>query len=210
MVLIHLKTTDTMEEAFTEAMVDTGATGDSVDQDFINQAKLPMQKLFQLIPVYNVDGTLNEAGSIHKVVDIIMMYNGHSERILLAIIQLGKQSMILEMTWLNKYNLEIDFHTGTVKVTRCLLCCCVACQSKHRDECRAEKMDAQQVNTCCVGPFPAFVEDADNKDDELYTIPKPPSNTKSEGPPDFDFPDEPLGEGDHIWATGLLPELQYI
>ena len=31
MLPIHLKTTDTMEEASTEAMVDTGATGDFID-----------------------------------------------------------------------------------------------------------------------------------------------------------------------------------
>jgi len=35
MLPIHLKTTDTMEETSTEAMVDTGATGDFIDQDFI-------------------------------------------------------------------------------------------------------------------------------------------------------------------------------
>ena len=85
MVPIHLKMTDTMEEASTEAMVDTGATGDFVDQDFVNQAKLPTRKLSQPIPVYNVDGTLNEARSIREVVDMVMTYEGHSERILLAI-----------------------------------------------------------------------------------------------------------------------------
>ena len=109
MVLIHLKMTDTIEEASTEVMVDTGTTGDFVDQDFVNQAKLPTRKLSQPIPVYNVDGILNEAGSIHEVVDMIMTYNSHSECILLAITQLGKQSMILGMTWLNKHNPEIDF-----------------------------------------------------------------------------------------------------
>jgi hypothetical protein len=31
MLPIHLKTTDTMEEASTEAMVDTGTTGDFID-----------------------------------------------------------------------------------------------------------------------------------------------------------------------------------
>ena len=41
MVTTHLKTMDTMEEASTEAMVDTGTTGDFVDQDFVTQAKLP-------------------------------------------------------------------------------------------------------------------------------------------------------------------------
>ena len=75
MLPIHLKTTDTMEETSTEAMVDTGATGDFIDQDFIIQAKLPTCKLSQPIQVYNVDGTLNEAGSIREVVDMIMTYD---------------------------------------------------------------------------------------------------------------------------------------
>ena len=160
MVPIHLKMTDTMEEASTEAMVDTGATGDFLDQDFVNQAKLPTRKLSQPIPVYNVDGTLNEAGSIREVVDMIMTYDGHSERILLAITRLGKQSMILGMTWLNKHNPEIDFRAGTVKMTRCLPRCCVGCRTERRDERKAEKKDVQQVNACRTGPFPAFVEDA--------------------------------------------------
>ena len=60
MLPIHLKTTDTMEETSTEAMVDTGATGELIDQDFITRAKLLTRKLSQPIPVYNVDGTLNE------------------------------------------------------------------------------------------------------------------------------------------------------
>jgi len=100
-----------MEELSTEAMVDTRATGDFIDQDFVTQAKLPTHKLSQLILVYNVDGTLNEAGSIHKVIVMIMTYNQHSERILLAVTHLSKQSMILRITWLDKHNPEIDFRT---------------------------------------------------------------------------------------------------
>jgi len=74
MIPTHLKTTDTMEETSMEAMVDTGATGDFIDQDFVTQETLLTRKLSQPIPVYNVDGTLNEAGSIRKVVDVIMTY----------------------------------------------------------------------------------------------------------------------------------------
>jgi len=107
MLPIHLKTTDTMEETSTEAMVDTGATRDFIDQDFVTRAKLPTCKLSQPIPVYNVDRTLNEAGSIREVVNMIMTYDRHSECILLAVTCLGKQSMILRFTWLNKHNLEI-------------------------------------------------------------------------------------------------------
>src|SRR6266567_1979375 len=133
MIPAQLRTTDMIELATTEAMVDTGATGDFIDQDFIDHSKLPTQKLSQPVPVYNVDGTLNEAGSIDKVVDVIMTYNGHSERIL-AVTRLGKQSMILGFTWLKKHNPEIDFHAQTVKMTRCLLCCCIGCQMKLQDE----------------------------------------------------------------------------
>jgi len=67
-------------------------------------------KLCQPIPVYNVDGTLNEAGSIREVIDVIMTYDRHSECILLAVTCLSKQSMILRFTWLDKHNPEIDFH----------------------------------------------------------------------------------------------------
>ena len=87
-----------MEKTSTEAMVNTGATGDFIDQDFITRAKLPTHKLSQPILVYNVDGTLNEARSIREVIDMIMTYDRHSKHILLAVTHLGKQSMILGFT----------------------------------------------------------------------------------------------------------------
>jgi hypothetical protein len=102
---------DTMEEAATEAMVDTGMTRDFINQDFVDRMGLPTCRLVQLILVYNVDETPNEVGSINKVVDVIMSYNGHSECILLVVTWLGKQSMILGFTWLKKHNPEIDFQT---------------------------------------------------------------------------------------------------
>jgi predicted aspartyl protease len=73
MLPIHLKTTDTLEEAATEAMVDTGATGDFIDREFVERAKLPTRKLSESVPVYNVDGTPNEAGSIDRVVDVVIV-----------------------------------------------------------------------------------------------------------------------------------------
>ncbi len=97
-----------MEELSMKAMINTGATRDFIDQDFVTQAKLPMQKLSQPIPVYNVNRTLNEARSICEVVDIVMIYNQHSKHILLTVTQLGKQSMTLGFTWLDKHNSEIN------------------------------------------------------------------------------------------------------
>ena len=66
------------------------------------------------------------------------------------------------------------------------------------------------MNACCTGPFPAFVEDADDEDDEPYTNSEVPTDAESDGPDDFDFPDEPLEEGNRIWATGLFPQAEHI
>ena len=138
-ILVHLKTTDTLEEVSTDALVDCGATRDFIDEGFVERSKIPTQNLSQPIPMFNVDGSLNEAGSITKVADMIMTYKGHSERILLAVMQLGKQDAILGMTWLKKHNPEIDFTTGSVKLTRCSPRCCTGCRNKAREERRASK-----------------------------------------------------------------------
>ncbi|KDR64955.1 hypothetical protein GALMADRAFT_82489, partial [Galerina marginata CBS 339.88] len=114
---IRLKTTDTMAEAGTNALGDTGATGDFIDEDYVKELGLPTRNLSQPVQVFNVDGTLNEAGLISKVVDAIMTYENHSERILLAVTKLGKQKVILGYTWFKKHNPDIDFTTGTVKMT---------------------------------------------------------------------------------------------
>jgi len=203
MIPTHLKMTDTIEETSTEAMVDTGATGDFIDQDFITREKLPTHKLSQPIRVYNMDGTLNEARTIREVVDVIMTYERHSERILLAVTRLGKQSMILGFTWLDKHNPEINFRARSVKMTRCLLRCCVGCQANCKAERNSRREDTKWINTCRTGPFPAFVEDADKEDEAEPTPEQFPD-------PEADFPDELLEEGDRIWATGPFPQAEHI
>jgi hypothetical protein len=163
---------DTMEEAATEAMVNTSMTRDFIDEDFVNQMGLLTCKLIQPIPVYNVDGMPNEVGSINEVVDMVMSYNRHSKCILLAVTQLGKQSMILGFTWLKKHNSEIDFWTRLVNMSRCLPQCCVGCQTEWRDEQKAKKENTKQINTCHTSPLPAFVEDVDDQDDKLQLDPE--------------------------------------
>jgi len=105
--------------------------------------------------------------------------------------------MILGFTWLDKHNPEIDFRTRSVKMTRCLLRCCVSCQADRKVEWNAKREDTEQINTCRTGPFPAFVEDADEEDEAKPTPKQFPD-------PEANFPDEPLEEGNQIWATGLL------
>src|SRR6266581_7133325 len=57
-----------------------------------------------------------------------------------------------------------------------------------------------------MGPFPAFVEDADEEEDDS----KCPSDTERPSDVEPDNSDEPLEEGDRIWASGLFPQAEHI
>ena len=65
----------------------------------------------------------NEAGQISEVVDVVLRYKTHSERMLLAVSELGKQNLILGYNWLKDHNPKIDWEKGKVEMTRCSLRC---------------------------------------------------------------------------------------
>jgi len=75
------------------------------------------------IPVFNVDSSPNEAGQISEVVNVVLCYKTHSERMLLAISGLGKQNLILGYDWLKDHNPKINWEKREVEMTRCSLCC---------------------------------------------------------------------------------------
>jgi len=106
-----------------KALLDCGATGSLIDRDFVYSKGMNTRTLSHNIPVFNVDSSPNEAGQISEVVDIVLHYKTHSERMLLAVSRLGKQSLILGYDWLKDYNPRIDWEKGKVKMTRCPLWC---------------------------------------------------------------------------------------
>ena len=77
---IEIETTDTAEKKSVTALVDCGATGEFIDRHYAKSNCFNLVKLAQPIPVYNVDGTPNKAGSITEVVSLILRYKNHSER----------------------------------------------------------------------------------------------------------------------------------
>ena len=91
-----------------KALLDSRAMGNFIDKDFVHMKGISTQSISRPIPVYNVDGSPNEAGQISEVVDIVLHYKTHSERTLLAVSSLGKQSIILSYTWLKDHNLEVN------------------------------------------------------------------------------------------------------
>ena len=136
---VEIETLDTAETKSVSALVDSGATGDIIDRHFAKSCRFNLVKLAQPIPVYNVDGTLNEAGSITEVVNLILRYKGHSERTTFAVSGIGKQKLILGHTWLQKHNPEIDWTSGEVKMSRCPPRCCPGCRDEVRQERIAQK-----------------------------------------------------------------------
>jgi len=100
-----------------EALLDCGATGSLIDRDFVCLKGMNTWTLSHNIPVFNVDGSPNEAGQISEVVDVVLRYKTHSERMLLAISRLGKQNLILGYDWLKDHNPKIDWEKGEVEMT---------------------------------------------------------------------------------------------
>jgi hypothetical protein len=108
---------------------------------------IPTCPLTKPIPVYNVDGTANDASMITDIADIILHYENHSECTQLAITCLGKQSLILGYNWLQNHNTEINWQTKDVKMSCCPIQCST-CRVEDKREAKMQKLMTSQINAC--------------------------------------------------------------
>ena len=97
---VSIEATDNREVKSLHSLVDSGATGLFIVWEYVKANQLTTQSLSKPILVYNINGTLNEAGSITEMVDLILRYKNHSGRALFTVTSLGKQSIILGHSWL--------------------------------------------------------------------------------------------------------------
>src|ERR1700675_2433898 len=192
-----------------QALLDCGADGLFMDAEYAKANDIPTRSLRNPIPVFNVDGTPNEAGAISEIADVTLRYNGHTERALFAITQLGKQSVILGYTWLQKHNPEVDWQTGTVKMSQCPTGCST-CHTEGKTTRKEEKRFQERIKACRKGPNPVLVEEYEEDEEEegdasdsFY------SDYRSPDPmPEFsdDVESDDYEIGDRIFATWLHPE----
>jgi hypothetical protein len=190
---VEIESTETQRKQGICVLVDCRATGLFIDREYVKSNQLLTKKLSQVIPVFNVDGTPNEAGCISEVVELIICYKKHSERTLFAVTGLGRQNLILGITWLREHNPEIDWRTSKVEMTCCLSRCCIGCRDEVRTERHNLKKEEASINACRTGPFPEITDKASEPEDDPVT----------------DLPFD-LEEGDRVWATGLLLEAQHV
>jgi len=120
---IRVEKVNTHEGVVIKVLLDSSATGMFMDRQTAARHGFKLQKLERLLVVRNVDGTNNSRGAIMHQVECNVFYKGHMERMRMDVCDLGKTEVILGMPWLAAHNLEINWETGEVKMTRCSPLC---------------------------------------------------------------------------------------
>jgi hypothetical protein len=157
-VEVEIESTDTTVKRCTQALIDCGATGCFIDIKWAKLNNIPTRPLTNPIPVYNVDGTANDAGAIMDIADVILCYEQHSECTQLAITHLGEQSLILGYNWLRNHNPEINWQTKDVKMSRYPLQCST-CRVEDKCDAKRRKLTTSQITACRSGAFPTMTEE---------------------------------------------------
>ena len=117
---IGVKKTDMHKGITVKALLDSDITGMFMDRKIAAKYGFKLQKLERPVVVRNVDETNNSTGAITHQVEVNMYYKNHVERIRMNVYNLEKTDVILEMLWLQAYNLEINWEMGEVKIMRYL------------------------------------------------------------------------------------------
>jgi hypothetical protein len=89
---VEIKSTDTAVKRCTRALIDCGTTGCFIDIEWAKLNNIPTCPLTNPIPVYNVDGTANDAGAITDIANVVLRYENHSEHTQLATLILGSRA----------------------------------------------------------------------------------------------------------------------
>jgi len=97
------------------ALIDCGAGGRFIDQNYARKLKLPLIPLSKPLPIKNVDGTLNKKGSIRHKVQLRLKIGHKYFKETLLVSGLGRQKIILGLPWLTEHNPDIDWQTGVIK-----------------------------------------------------------------------------------------------
>jgi len=158
--LIEISTTDTNKIHSVKVLLDSGATSNFIDQDFVRTKDISTWSISRPILVYNVDSSSNEAGQISKVVDVVLCYKTHSKRTLLAVSSLGRQSMILGYTWLKDYNLEVNWQTREVQMNQCSPQC-KGCYMIQKEQASWKRIETRALNIYRSGPPSEYAEDSE-------------------------------------------------
>jgi predicted aspartyl protease len=98
------------------AMVDSGATALFLDKKYADRQNMWQIPLEHPITLYNIDGSLNEAGSITHKVRLSLKIGSDEEKFDFFVTSLGPEKVILGLPWLRHRNPAIDWQAGTMRL----------------------------------------------------------------------------------------------
>jgi hypothetical protein len=151
---------DTHETVQVKALLDSSATSMFIDWQFVHLNRLKTQILPFPIKVYNMDGSLNQGGSITEEVTLMMSHKGHKQKATFEVCNLGKAIIIVSHPWLQKHNPDINWETGQVKMTWCPLECNVFIH--------VEKKECKQKRITTKWKYRVMVEEVEDEDAQAH------------------------------------------
>ena len=80
MIPIMIEDTEKTKSVETLGLIDSGAGGKFIDQNFARKLGLKIQNLEEPITARNVDGTKNKQGKITTFVELYIAINGRKEK----------------------------------------------------------------------------------------------------------------------------------
>jgi Retroviral aspartyl protease len=95
-------------------LLDTGAGGKFINQNFVQNQKIETKELKYPIKVFNVDETPNKWGTITKYTRLDLTINGQTWTHNLLVTGLGRQEIILGYPWFKQTNPDINWKECTL------------------------------------------------------------------------------------------------
>jgi len=100
----------------TSALIDSGASACFIDEDFVKLHNISLVKKPYPVPVEVIDGRPLASGHItHETIPLEIELEGHNSFLVFNVIKTPTSSIILGLSWLRKYNPNIDWSTLKIK-----------------------------------------------------------------------------------------------
>src|SRR5258705_2958131 len=116
-IQVELTSLTSLASVSTSVLLDSGATGMFINWSFVQKHQLETTPLPQPILICNVDSSPNENRSVMHEVHVTLRFGHHSERVHLAVANLGQQTVIIGHSWLTLHNPEVDWVSQKVSMT---------------------------------------------------------------------------------------------
>ena len=164
------------EKGNTEAkiLIDSGAEGLLIDEHFCQEKGIKLKKIDTPIPVFNVDGSANEGGSITMKACLLMRMTNvegdyHDEQCELLATNLGGENIILGIDWLHEHNPQINWVKNCLTFSSCAMSCII---SRPKITIMAERLTRpghrKTINYLKIEDKPEDLEEEDNFFAEFY------------------------------------------